>query len=57
MPPLRLSKWKRLCLILCFPILLYNGPRGGVVHAQVQSQTKERLSDADGTTIQMDDGV
>ena len=35
-PPVRLKRWMKLCLILC---LLCNGPCGGVAYAQVQSQT------------------
>ena len=38
-PPVRLNRWMKLCLILCFLILRCNGPYGGVAHAQVQSQT------------------
>ena len=39
MPPVRPSRWMKLCLILCFIILRCNGPYVGVAHAQVQSQT------------------
>ena len=36
MPPVRLKRWMKLCLILC---LLCNGPCGGVAYAQGQPQT------------------
>ena len=39
MPPVRLRRWMKLCLILCFIILCCNGPCVCVSHAQVQSQT------------------
>ena len=38
-PPVRLRRWMKLCLILCFLILRCNGPCVGVSHAQGQSQT------------------
>ena len=38
-PPVRLKRWMKLCLILCFLILCCNGPCVGVAHAQGQPQT------------------
>jgi PAS domain S-box-containing protein len=38
-PPVRLKRWMKLCLILCFLILCCNGPCAGVSHAQVQPRT------------------
>ena len=39
MPPVRLKRWMKLCLILCFLILCCNGPCVSVSHAQGQPQT------------------
>jgi len=38
-PPVRLKRWMKLFLILCFIILRCNGPYVGVAHAQGQPQT------------------
>jgi PAS domain S-box-containing protein len=38
-PPVRLRRWMKLCLILCFLILRCNGPCVSVAHAQGQPQT------------------
>jgi hypothetical protein len=38
-PPVRLKRWMKLCLILCFLILCCNGPCVCVSHAQGQPQT------------------
>jgi PAS domain S-box-containing protein len=39
MPTARLNRWMKLCYLLCFSILVFNGPCVGVNNAQVKSQT------------------